>query len=274
MTSSALPAAAFLGLAFILVTEKLTRSNFQSWKSQVLSAIKGAQVYKFIQPGAHPPPEFLEPKAKSSTDDGKPDPPVSNPEYDTWVAKDQQVLSYLLTSLSKEILSQVSTHTTASTAWAAIEGMFASQSRARIIATRMALATASKGSSSISEYIAKMKGLAEDMTSAGKKIEDEELVSYILTGHDLDYDPVISAIAARVEPISVSELFTQLVSHEQRMELRNGGQQTSANLAARGGRGSNNNSCGRGGGGRNTSGRGGRTGPGHGNGGQGQNLFQ
>ena len=49
-----------------------------------------------------------------------------NPEYEAWVAKDQQVLSYLLASLSKEILGQISTEVTASAAWPAIEAMFAS----------------------------------------------------------------------------------------------------------------------------------------------------
>ena len=49
-----------------------------------------------------------------------------NPEYEAWVAKDQHVLSYLLASLSKEILGQISTEVTASAAWAAIEAMFAS----------------------------------------------------------------------------------------------------------------------------------------------------
>jgi hypothetical protein len=131
-----------------------------------------------------------------------------NPEYELWVAKDQQVLSYLLASLSKEILGQISTEVTASVAWAAIEAMFASQSMACIITTRMALATATKGSSSISEYYSKMKGLANDMASAGKKIEDEELISYMLTGLSEDYDPVVSAVAARVEPITVAELYT------------------------------------------------------------------
>jgi hypothetical protein len=62
-----------------------------------------------------------------------------------WVTKDQQVLSYLLSSLAREILSQISTTETASTAWAANEGMFASQSRARVISTRMALAMSPKG---------------------------------------------------------------------------------------------------------------------------------
>jgi hypothetical protein len=60
------------------VTEKLTRNNLQSWKSQVISAIKGAQAAKFIQLGAKPPPDFLEPK---SGDDKEP--PVSNPDYDS-----------------------------------------------------------------------------------------------------------------------------------------------------------------------------------------------
>jgi len=200
-SSSAQSAAAFLGLMFIPVTEKLTRNNYQSWKSQVLAAIKGAQARKFIAAGAVPPVELLEPKNEK-------EPPVSNPEYENWVAKDQQVLSYLLNSVSKEILSQVSAEVTASAAWAKIESMFASQSRAWIIATRMALATASKGSSSISDYLAKMKGLADDMASAGKRLEDEELISYILTGLDIDYDPVVSAVAARVEPINVSDLYT------------------------------------------------------------------
>jgi hypothetical protein len=130
-----------------------------------------------------------------------------NPEYELWVAKDQQVLSYLLASLSKEILGQISTEVTASVAWAAIEAMFASQSMACIITTRMALATATKGSSSISEYYSKMKGLADDMASVGKKIKDEELISYMLTGLGEDYDSVISVVATHVEPITVIELY-------------------------------------------------------------------
>lgn len=112
----------------------------------------------------------------------------------------------------------------------------------------MALATASKGSFTIGEYFAKMKGLADEMVSAGKKIEDEELASYILTRLDEPFDPVVSAVVARVEPISMSELYTQLVSFKQCMDLRGGGHQSSSNMATRGGRGGGNNTCGRGGG--------------------------
>lgn len=54
----------------------------------------------------------------------------------------------------------------------------------------------------------KMKALVNEMASAGKKLEDEELISYILMGLDLDFNLVVFAVAAQVEPISVGELIT------------------------------------------------------------------
>lgn len=106
---------------------------------------------------------------------------------------------------------------------------------------------ASKGALTFNEYFMKMKALA----SAGKKLEDEELVSYILTGLDLDFNPLVFAVATQVEPISVRELYTQPISFEQRMEVHGGGSHSSANMAAKGGRaggGNNSNTGGCGGG--------------------------
>ena len=228
-----------------------------------MSALNGYQLGKYILPGAEPPSKFLETKPGTQIDSKEP--PAINPEYEIWIAKDQQVLNYLLSNMSKEILGQVNHEVTASAAWATTEGLFSSHSRARVIATRMALATASKGTSSISDYFGKMKHLADEMASAGKKLEDEELVSFILTGLDRDYDPVVTAVTARVEPITVTELYTQLVSHEQRIEIRDGGSnQSSANIAAKWSRNSGSNTGshqnrngGSGGGGRGGGGRGG-----------------
>jgi hypothetical protein len=78
-----------------------------------------------------------------------------------------------------------------------------------------------------------MKALADDMASAGKNMDDEDLVSYILAGLDSDFDSIILVVSVRVEPITVSELFGQLVFHEQRQELR-GKEYSSANAATRG----------------------------------------
>jgi hypothetical protein len=52
---------------------------------------------------------------------------VLNHDYEAWVAKDQQVLNYQLSSLTRDILSQVvTTAETVVAAWAAIQGMFVS----------------------------------------------------------------------------------------------------------------------------------------------------
>ena len=90
-----------------------------------------------------------------------------------------------------------------------------------------------------------MKSLADDMAAAGKRLEDEEIISYVLARLDMDFNPIVSVVAARTEPLSLGELYTQLVSWEQQMDLLHDGSGSSANMATCGGHGGFN----RGGGG-------------------------
>ena len=80
-----------------------------------------------------------------------------------------------------------------------------------------------------------MKALGDDMASAGTPLGDEELVQYILTGLDMEYNPIVSAVLARVEPITINELYSQLLSFEQRLDFLSGGSNSSANSASCGG---------------------------------------
>jgi hypothetical protein len=162
---------------------------------------------------------------------------ILNPEYVKMVAKEQQVLNYLLSSLSHEMLLQVVVFDTLAEVWTYITSSFESQSRARVINMRSALSMTKKSDITISKYVAKMKALTDEMTPVGKRLDDEDLISYILAGMDSDFDPIISAIAARVEPIVVTKLYGELLSHEQRWELQQTNEYHAANAATRGGRG-------------------------------------
>ena len=76
-------------------------------------------------------------------------------------------------------------------------------------------------------------------------MDDDEMVSFIMNGLDHDYNPIVSSVLGRSDPISVNDLFTQVMSYELRLEMlqdqHNGGQyQSLANSASRG-RGSYNN---------------------------------
>jgi hypothetical protein len=152
---------------------------------------------------------------------GKDGDKISNPAYEDWLASDQQVLSFLLSSVSKEILVQIATKQSAAEAWTVIETMFESKTRARVVNTRLSLATAQKGSATVIEYVAKMQALGDEMAAVGRPLEDEELVEYILTGFDDEYDSVVSSILARSEPVLVSELYSQLLAFETRLDLSN-----------------------------------------------------
>jgi hypothetical protein len=103
------------------------------------------------------------------------------------------------------MMKQVSHCDTSASLWKALEELCASQTRARAVNTRIALATMKKGAMSINEYVGMMKAYADELAAASKALDDEELISFIITGLGLDYNPVISAALGRVDPISVTE---------------------------------------------------------------------
>jgi hypothetical protein len=173
--------------------------------------LKGAQLSDFFEGKIKAPDHTL------VADDKKTEMP--NPEFAIYVAKQQHVLNFLFSSLSREMLELVSIFSTPEEVWENLVVMASSQSRARVINTRMTLSTTQKGNLTISQYIGKMKALVDNIAPACKKLDDEELVGYILAGLDSDFDSVISAVTACVKPIGVPELYRQLVYHEQRQEL-------------------------------------------------------
>nr|XP_025880529.1 uncharacterized protein LOC112938674 [Oryza sativa Japonica Group]XP_025880530.1 uncharacterized protein LOC112938674 [Oryza sativa Japonica Group] len=162
---------------------------------------------------------------------------VDNPAFEEWFAADQQVLGFLLSSLSRDILNQVAGARSAALAWKAIGDMFGSQTRARTLNVRLALQTTSKGTMTISEYFGKMKAYSDEIASTGKPLDEEDMIAYIVNGLDGDYDSFVSALGMRVEPISMTELYAQLLNFENMLHLR---QQGSANAALRGSGGRSN----------------------------------
>ena len=92
--------------------------------------------------------------------------------------------------------------------------MYASHSRARTVNTRIALTTTKKGNLTVSEYFAKMKALSDDMAAAGRPLEDDELVEYIITGLGEDFQSLVTSVCTSKDPISVSDLYSQMLSFE------------------------------------------------------------
>ena len=77
---------------------------------------------------------------------------IDNPEYEKWLAKDQQLLSYLLNSMTREVLDQVVMLESSAEVWSAIEGMYSARSSARVTNLRMQLSSCKKGEMSAAAY--------------------------------------------------------------------------------------------------------------------------
>jgi hypothetical protein len=87
-----------------------------------------------------------------------------------------------------------------------------------------------------------IKSLADEMATAGKPLENEDVISYVLAGlNDETYIGFVAAITALIKAektISLSDVYTQLVSYEARLEDQNpAGGDMSVNAATRGGHG-------------------------------------
>jgi hypothetical protein len=57
------------------------------------------------------------------------------------------------------------------------------------------------------------------MAAAGKKLDEEDVVSYVLASLDSEYNSIVSEMCSRVEPVTVVELCSQLLSYETRIDL-------------------------------------------------------
>jgi hypothetical protein len=150
------------------VTERLGKGNFILWQTQVLPAVKGARLMGYLDGSTEAPDEEI------SVKKGEEVITETNPAYEDWEAQDQKVLSFLVSSLSREVLPYAAGVKTAAELWEIIQGMYAARSRAHTTNTRIALASAEKGNKSMGEYVTMMKSLENEMISAGKTLEDED----------------------------------------------------------------------------------------------------
>ncbi|KAK1610461.1 hypothetical protein QYE76_034134 [Lolium multiflorum] len=216
------------------ISEKLTRDNFLLWQTQVLPEIRGAQLFGFLDGSVKEPA-----KTVKTTDKDGAEVTIPNPEHARWIAQDQTVLGFLVRNMAKEVLTQMVGLLTSAAVWKAVVEMFSAQSQSRVVHLRTKLNQCRKEDKSGQVYLDEIKSLSDEMAAAGKPKDTVDVISYILAVLDDEYDGFVAAINALMKAekdVSLSDVYSQFMSYESRMEARNNGGGASVNAAQRGGR--------------------------------------
>ncbi|XP_062205198.1 uncharacterized protein LOC133907194 [Phragmites australis] len=184
------------------INEKLTRENYLLCKAQVMPFLYAGGYISLIE-GTEPCPDGLLTVTSQ----------VPNPLYLQWVQRDRTVLGFLLSSLTREVLSQL---------------------HAKLMQISMQLANLEKGDMTGAEYFPKVQNLADMMASISKPLIDQEVIAYFLAGLEGDYDPLMATVTLRNDPIVLSDFYVHFLNFEARLTACNKftlGDGASANFA-------------------------------------------
>ena len=125
------------------VSAHLDRSNY-IWKSQILPTARAYGLDDFLFGTRSPPKQFIN---SSSV----PEQLTVNPEFLQWTRLDQFLLSWLLSSISENMLGHVLHCTTSSEVWKTLDLLFSTKSKARLLHVQFLIQTTKKGTMSIED---------------------------------------------------------------------------------------------------------------------------
>jgi hypothetical protein len=96
--------------------------------------------------------------------------------------------------------------------------MFSTPSRTRINHLRGALNNTKKGTMTTDQFFAKMKGFSSELVAAGKPVEDDEMIGYILNGLDSSYNDLVSSVNGNPHT-TLDDVYGQINSHDLRRDM-------------------------------------------------------
>jgi hypothetical protein len=179
------------------ITIRLTKSNYLLWRAQLLPYLRSTKLLGFLDGSSPAPPKEI-PVSSTPGDEL-----ITNPAYEWWLDKDQQVLSGLLSSMSEEILPDVVTAKTSKAVWDTLQ---------RPICVE--LATTKKCDLSAVDYFRKVKGLATELVTADPDLADDEVITYLLASLGPDYDPFVTSVIIRDEALTLDVVYAHLMAFE------------------------------------------------------------
>nr|CAD1833530.1 unnamed protein product [Ananas comosus var. bracteatus] len=188
------------------VTLKLNDNNYLLWETQVVSLIESQDLLGFLMGETIAPPKM------STSESGA---TVNNPDYTSWVRTDRLVKSWIVGTLSEEVLGHAVGLQTAAEVWTALTNHFKQSSIAREFDLLAQLQHIRKGNNPLPTYLRNFKSICDQLHAIGKPVSDSTKVFRLLEGLDESYEPFKTTMFRPPIP-----LYTEVVPQLQSYELR------------------------------------------------------
>ncbi|XP_062075385.1 uncharacterized protein LOC133779418 [Humulus lupulus] len=143
---------------------------------------------------------------------------IPNPEYLLWICFDQFLMHWMMNSDSDLMPGYVINCQISAKIKSVFTQLFATKSKARLLHIRALVQSTKKGSSSINEYILKIKHYVDALAAAGRPISDDVLILYILGGLGAEYESVVVNLSSRTESLTLQEVQFMLQIQEMRID--------------------------------------------------------
>ena len=80
------------------------------------------------------------------------------------------------------------------------------------------LSSITKGDTSVTKYFQRVKTLADTLAAIGQPLPSYEIASSLLNGLDSSYDPLVASISTHVDPLTLEDIYSHLLSFELHLE--------------------------------------------------------
>lgn len=211
------------------ITVKLTDQNFVFWKRQFQSFLSGQRLFGFVTGSIpQPVPTILAPSITGTST------PVPNPDHETWFQSDQVVQSWILGSLSEQLLSVVVDCTTSCEIWQALEKHFNRPTNSRMFELQHKLQTFSKAGKTMEVYLQDIKNLCDQLASIGNPITETMKIFSALRGLGRDYEPIKTTIENAMDAVpapTYEDITPKLISFDDRLQSYSTNTEVSPHLA-------------------------------------------
>lgn len=182
---------------FLMLQIHLDRTNYPYWQVLVLPAARAYNLDGYILGTIPPPPPLL---ANNEV----------NPECLHWIRFDQFILHWLLNSVTSSMLGHILRCRSSTEIWSTLANFFTTKSKARILQITGVLQSTKKGSTTVDDYILKMREYADALAAAGDPITDERLCIYILGGLGPEYEATVINLTNRGDNLTLQDLHFSL----------------------------------------------------------------